>query len=70
MIGQNNQRGVLSEYEEIQDDLIGRWFDKNLGNPNRKWRRYREAMKQTFERIPRSLIALETGTHSPWSAGC
>jgi transposase len=23
-------------------------------------------MKQTFERIPRSLIALETGTHSPW----
>ncbi len=25
-----------------------------------------EGMKQTFERIPRSLIALETGTHSPW----
>src|SRR5712664_451205 len=25
-----------------------------------------EAMKQTFSRIPRSLIALETGTHSPW----
>src|SRR5437016_14447839 len=25
-----------------------------------------EAMKQTFERIPRSLVALETGTHSPW----
>jgi hypothetical protein len=25
-----------------------------------------EAMKQTSERIPRSLIALETGTHSPW----
>src|SRR5258708_10964413 len=25
-----------------------------------------EAMKQTFERIPRRLIALETGTHSPW----
>src|SRR6202795_5036579 len=25
-----------------------------------------EAVKQTFERIPRSLIALETGTHSPW----
>jgi predicted NBD/HSP70 family sugar kinase len=25
-----------------------------------------EATKQTFERIPRSLIALETGTHSPW----
>src|SRR5713101_4494863 len=25
-----------------------------------------EAMKQTFGRIPRSLIALETGTHSPW----
>jgi transposase len=24
-----------------------------------------EAMKQTFERIPRSLMALETGTHSP-----
>ena len=23
-------------------------------------------MKQTFERIPRSLIAMETGTHSPW----
>jgi transposase len=23
-------------------------------------------MKQTFEKIPRSLIALETGTHSPW----
>src|ERR1700681_2319829 len=25
-----------------------------------------EAMKQTFAEIPRSLIALETGTHSPW----
>src|ERR1700720_2695295 len=25
-----------------------------------------EAMKQIFERIPRSLMALETGTHSPW----
>jgi len=25
-----------------------------------------EAMKQTFKKIPRSLIALETGTHSPW----
>src|SRR5580693_6048867 len=25
-----------------------------------------EAMKQTFGRIPQSLIALETGTHSPW----
>src|SRR6202007_2065488 len=25
-----------------------------------------EAMKQTFGRIPRSLIGLETGTHSPW----
>ena len=24
-----------------------------------------EGMKQTFARIPRSLIALETGTHSP-----
>ena len=23
-------------------------------------------MKQTLESIPRSLIALETGTHSPW----
>jgi len=25
-----------------------------------------DAMKQTFSRIPQSLIALETGTHSPW----
>jgi transposase len=25
-----------------------------------------EAMKQTFAKIARSLIALETGTHSPW----
>src|SRR5579864_9392678 len=25
-----------------------------------------EAMKQTFGKIPRSLLALETGTHSPW----
>src|ERR1700723_4431072 len=25
-----------------------------------------EAMKQTFGKIPRSLIALETGMHSPW----
>jgi transposase len=24
-----------------------------------------EAMKQTFGKIPRSLVALETGTHSP-----
>src|SRR5882757_2214499 len=25
-----------------------------------------EAMKRTFAKIPQSLIALETGTHSPW----
>jgi transposase len=25
-----------------------------------------EAMKQTFEKMPRSRIALEAGTHSPW----
>src|SRR5208337_3699422 len=25
-----------------------------------------EAMKQIFEKIPRSLVAMETGTHSPW----
>src|ERR1700732_2963605 len=25
-----------------------------------------EAMKQTFSKVPQSLIALETGTHSPW----
>jgi len=25
-----------------------------------------EAMKQAFGKIPQSLIALETGTHSPW----
>jgi transposase len=25
-----------------------------------------EGMKQTFARIPRSLMALESGTHSPW----
>jgi transposase len=25
-----------------------------------------EAMKQAFAKIPRSLIAMETGTHSPW----
>jgi transposase len=25
-----------------------------------------EAMKQTFSKIPQSLIAMETGTHSPW----
>src|SRR5215469_3208347 len=25
-----------------------------------------EAMKQTLGRMPRSLMALETGTHSPW----
>ena len=25
-----------------------------------------EAIKQTFAKIPRGLIALETGTHSPW----
>src|SRR5271169_1707064 len=27
-----------------------------------------EAMKQTFAKIPQSLIALETGTHSPWAS--
>ena len=25
-----------------------------------------EAMKKTFGKIPRSLVAMETGTHSPW----
>jgi predicted NBD/HSP70 family sugar kinase len=25
-----------------------------------------EAMKQVFPKIPQSLIAMETGTHSPW----
>jgi transposase len=28
-----------------------------------------DGMRQTFARIPRSLIALETGTHSPWVSG-
>ena len=27
---------MLSEYEESLDDLIGRWFDKNLANPKQK----------------------------------
>src|SRR6202050_1100207 len=27
-----------------------------------------EAMKQTFGKIPRSLIVLETGTHAPWAS--
>ena len=26
-----------------------------------------EAMKQTFGKIPRNLIAMETGTHSPYA---
>ena len=25
-----------------------------------------EAMKQTFAKMPRSCLAMETGTHSPW----
>ncbi len=25
-----------------------------------------EAMRQIFGKIPRSLVAMETGTHSPW----
>jgi hypothetical protein len=29
------RRGVLSHYEEEQDDSIGRWFDKNLAKPTR-----------------------------------
>ena len=27
-----------------------------------------EAMKKTFGRMPRSRIAMETGTHSPWAS--
>jgi hypothetical protein len=33
---------------------------------NRKWRRHRKRRKQIFGEIPRGLLALETGTHSPW----
>ena len=29
------RRGVLSHYEERQDDSIGKWFDKNLAKPTR-----------------------------------
>jgi hypothetical protein len=29
------RRGVLSHYEEQQDDSIGKWFDKNLAKPSR-----------------------------------
>jgi len=29
------RRGVLSHYEEQQDDSIGKWFDKNLAKPPR-----------------------------------
>jgi len=32
----------------------------------RKWRRHRKLMKQIFEKIPWGLMAIETGTHSPW----
>jgi hypothetical protein len=28
-------QGVLSEYEQQQDDVIGKWFDKNLKKPTR-----------------------------------
>jgi transposase len=28
------------------------------------------AIKEIFGAMPRSRIALETGTHSPWEAGC
>jgi len=28
-------KGVLSDYECVQDDEIGRWFDKNLPKPTR-----------------------------------
>ncbi|MGC1627152.1 MAG: transposase, partial [Candidatus Acidiferrales bacterium] len=27
-----------------------------------------EAMRRTFGKLPRSLVALETGTHSPWAS--
>jgi hypothetical protein len=29
-----------------------------------------KAIKEIFGAMPRSRIALETGTHSPWVAGC
>ena len=29
------RRGLLTEYEENQDDEIGQWFDKNLAKPTR-----------------------------------
>jgi hypothetical protein len=29
------QSGALTHYEEQQDDVIGRWFDKNLKKPSR-----------------------------------
>src|SRR5437764_573839 len=35
-------------------------------DPQQKVAMTPEAMKQTFSKIPRSLIAMETGTHSPW----
>lgn len=34
-IAKLRRRGVLSKHEEEQDDLIGRWFDKNLKKPTR-----------------------------------
>src|SRR5438309_10741724 len=53
-------------------DLGDRWsFDSVLDEASKiileqKVATTPEAMKQTFGKIPRSLIAMETGTHSPW----
>ena len=34
-INRLRRRGVLSHYEEQQDNSIGKWFDKNLAKPSR-----------------------------------
>src|SRR5215472_14069732 len=67
-----NRKNIFKEQLTIGLDLGDRWsFYCVLDESSKvileqKLATTPEAMKQTFAKIPRSRIALETGTHSPW----
>src|SRR5215467_5675391 len=67
-----NRKNIFKEQLTIGLDLGDRWsFYCVLDESGKvileqKLATTPEAMKQTFAKIPRSRIALETGTHSPW----
>jgi hypothetical protein len=66
--GKNALKGQLTVGLDLGDRSSSYWVLNETGEIvfEHKLPTTQEAMKQVFARMPRSRIAMETGTHSPW----